>query len=143
MVREWLSRGDVLLLIAVLAAFGVADSVYLTYQWYEHANASWCDVDPFWSCTTVRNSGFAAVGGVPTANIGTFGFVAILIFAVLGLRGVERVGPWSIDRWLLVLALAGALVGLGLTFVELFVIHAVCLLCVLGFALDLIILWFQ
>lgn len=141
MAREWLSRGDVLLLIAVLAAFGVADSVYLTYQWYEHANASWCDVDPFWSCTAVRNSGFSAVGGIPTANIGTIGFAAILVLAVLGLRGVERVGPWSIDRWLLVLALSGALVGLGLTFVELFVIQAVCLLCVLGFALDLFILF--
>ena len=148
MTREWLSRGDVLLLVVVLAAFGIADSVYLTYQWYEHATASWCDLDPFWSCTAVRNSPFAAVGGIPTANVGTVGFAAILVLGVLGLRGVDRLGPWSVDRWLLLFAVAGALVGFGLTFIEIFVIQAVCLLCVIGFAIDLgilapVVLWLR
>jgi len=134
------ARGDVLLLVAVLAAFGVADSAYLTWQWYEHATQSWCDVDPFWSCTKVRESPFAAVAGVPTANLGTGGFALLLVLAALGLRGVERVGPWAIDRWLLLFAIAGAVVGAGLTIVEVLVIDAVCLLCALAFVIDLVIL---
>lgn len=140
MAREALSRGDVLLLVAVLAAFGVATSVYLTYQWYERASQSWCDLDPFWSCTRVRESPFASVAGIPTANVGTIGFAAILVLALLGLRGVDRLGPWALDRWLLLLAVAGALIGFGLTLIEVFVIQAVCLLCALGFAIVLGIL---
>src|SRR5437867_6111280 len=137
MAEGRLSRGDVLLLVAVLAVFGVADSVYLTWQWYEHASQSWCDVDPFWSCTKVRESPFAAVAGVPTANVGTVGFALVLALAALGLRGVERIGPWALDRWLLLLAIAGALVGGGLSVVEVVVIDAVCVLCALAFAIDL------
>ena len=137
-----------LLLVAVLAAFGIVVSVYLTYQWYEHATASWCDLDPFWSCTAVRNSPFAAVAGIPTANVGTVGFAVILVLGILGLRGVDRLGPLSVDRWLLLFAAAGALVGLGLTLIEIFVIQAVCLLCVIGFAIDLgilapVVLWLR
>jgi len=137
-----LSRGDLLLLIALLAAFGVVDALYLTVQWYEAASASWCDFGSFFNCTTVRESAWASFGGVvPTSLVGVAGFAVLLALAVLGLRGVARVGPWSVDRWLLGFAVLGSLVGLGLTFVELFDIRAVCVLCALGFALDLGILW--
>lgn len=136
-----LSRGDLLLLVALLAVFGVVDAVYLTYQWYQAASASWCDLNPLWSCTAVRESPYASFGGVaPTSLVGVAGFVVLLALAVLALRGVEKVGPWSVDRWLLVFAILGSLVGLGLSIIEVFVIHAICILCVLGFVLDLIIL---
>ena len=142
------SRGDVLLLVAVLAAFGVADSAYLTWQWYDQATRSWCDVDPFWNCTKVRESPFAAVAGIPTSTIGAVGFSVLLVLAALGLRGVERVGPWALGRWVLSLAVAGAFIGAGLTLVEVFVINAVCLLCALGFGIDLgilaaVVLWLE
>jgi len=140
MAEGRLARGDVLLLVAVLAAFGIADSVYLTWQWYEHASQSWCDVDPFWSCTKVRESPFAAVAGIPTANLGTGGFAILLLLGALGLRGVERIGPLSLDRWLLVFAISGALIGAGLTVVEVFVIGALCVLCALAFLIDLVVL---
>jgi len=141
MARERMSRGDLLLLIAVLAAFGIVDAAYLTYQWYEAAAHTWCDIDPFWSCTAVRTSVYASIGGVvPTALVGVAGFAIILVLAVLALRGFEKVGPWSVGRWLLAFAVLGGLIGVGLTLVEIFVIQAICILCVLGFALDLGIL---
>jgi uncharacterized membrane protein len=135
-----LSRGDRLLLVAALSAFGVLNASYLTWQWYEAASASWCDIDSFFSCTRVRESPWSAIGGIPTATVGVAGFAALLLLAVFGLRGTENLGPWSVDRWLLVFAVAGAGVGAGLTVVEVLVIQAVCVLCVFGFALDLAIL---
>lgn len=136
-----LSRGDRLLLIAVLAAAAMADSGYLTFQYYEAASSSWCDLSSFFNCTLVRQSPYAAIGGVlPTATIALAGFLVILLLVVLAFRGRERLGPWSVDRWILVLAVLGGLAGLGLTFVEIFIIQAVCILCVIGFALDLGIL---
>src|SRR2546422_11753367 len=111
MAEGRLARGDVLLLVAVLAAFGIADSVYLTWQWYEHASQSWCDVDPFWSCTKVRESPFAAVAGIPTANLGTGGFAMLLLPGALGLPGGGRIGPLWRDRGVLVFTISRALHG--------------------------------
>jgi len=140
MAREGLSRGDLLLLVAVLAAFGIADSLYLTWQWYDTASASWCDLDTYFSCTKVRESTFAAIGGVPTAIVGVAGFAILLSLGLLALRGRDALGPWPTTRWLLAFASSGAAIGLGLTLVEVFVIQAICILCVLGFALVLGIL---
>jgi len=135
-----LARGDLLLLIASLAAFGVLDAGYLTWQWYASASAPWCDLDAYFSCTKVRESPYAAVAGIPTATLGFAGFAILLGLAVLALRGVDRIGPWTTERWLLAFAIVGALIGLGLTFIEVFLIQAICILCVLGFGLDLGIL---
>ena len=141
MARERMSRGDLLLLVAVLAAFGIVDAAYLTYQWYEAAAHTWCDFDPFWNCTAVRTSIYASLGGVvPTALVGAAGFAILMVLAVLALRGVEKVGPWSVGRWLLAFAALGGILGVGLTLVEIFVIQAICILCLLGFILDLGIL---
>lgn len=140
MAREGFSRGDLLLLVAVLAAFGIADSLYLTWQRYEAASASWCDLDTYFSCTKVRESTFAAIGGVPTAIVGVAGFATLLALGLLALRGRDVLGPWPTTRWLIAFAALGAAIGLGLTVVEVFVIQAICILCVLGFALVLGIL---
>lgn len=140
MGRASLSRGDVLLLITALAVFGIVVSAYLAWQWYAAASAPWCDIDPYLNCSKVRESPYAAVAGVPTAWVGVLGFAVLLGLAVLSLRGVETLGPWTTDRWLLTFASLGAAVGIGLTFIEVFVIEAICVLCVLGFALDLGIL---
>jgi len=135
-----MSPGDLLLLTATLAVFGIATSAYLTWQWYEAANRTWCDLDAFFSCTKVRESPFSAVAGLPTAFVGVAGFGILLAFSVSALRGIERVGPFTTTRWLWIFASVGALVGIGLTFIEIFVIQAICLLCAIGFALDLGIL---
>lgn len=134
------ARGDVLLLIAVLAAFGVADAGYLTYQWYEAADSTWCDLDSYWSCSAVRESPWASVGGVPTAVVGVAGFAVLLVLAAVALRGTADIGRWPTDRWILLFGILGAAVGAGLTLVEVFIIRAICILCVIGFALDLGIL---
>jgi len=135
-----LSRGDRLLFILVLAVFGGVDAAYLTYEWYAHATASWCDIDPFWNCSKVRESSWSAIGGVPTATIGLAGFAILAALAVLALRGRERIGPLSTILWIIVFAILGASIGVVLTLVEIFVIRAICILCMLGFVLDLAIL---
>src|SRR3970282_160154 len=140
MAREGRSRGDLLLLVAVLASFGIAGSLYLTWQWYNAASASWCDLDTYFSCTKVRESTFAAIGGVPTAIVGVAGFAILLALGLLALRGRDALGPWPTTRWLLAFARPGAAVGLGPTLCAVFVSQALCILCVLGFALVLGIL---
>ncbi len=135
-----LSRGDLLLLVALLAVAGAGVSAFLTWQWYTGGASGLCDVSNYFSCSTVRESPYASFDGVPTATIGLAGFVVLAFLSVAALRGVDRLGPWSVDAWLLGFAGLGALVGMGLTLIEVFVIDAVCVFCAAGFALDLGIL---
>ncbi len=140
MAGRRLSRGDLLLLAGLLAVAGAGVSAFLTWQWYTGGASGLCDVTNYFSCSTVRDSPYASFGGVPTATVGLAGFVVLAGLSVAALRGVDRLGPWSLDTWLLVVSVLGALVGLGLTLIEVFVIVAVCIFCVAGFALDLGIL---
>lgn len=140
MARETTTSGDLVLLVATLAVLGIVTSAYLTWQWYEAANRTWCDVDPFFSCTKVRESPFSAVAGIPTALVGVVGFGILLVLAASALRGIDRMGPLTTMGWLWIFASLGAAIGIGLTLIEIFVIQALCLLCVIGFGIDLGIL---
>ncbi len=137
MPRQALSRGDLLLLAIVFSVAGALVAAYLTYEWYVAFGSSFCDINSYFSCRTVGGSVFGSFAGVPTATVGLGGFLILFVLAVLALRGRNRVGPWSIDAWILGFAGLGAAIGLGLTFIEIFVIEAVCILCATGFALDL------
>lgn len=137
MARQGLSRGDLLLLAAVLSAAGAAVAAYLAYEKLAAFTSSFCDINSYWSCSAVGGSGYAAIGPVPTAAIGLAGFLVLLGLALLAFQGREQIGPWSVANWILMFAGLGALIGLGLTFLEVFVIEAICILCVTGFVLDL------
>jgi uncharacterized membrane protein len=105
---------------AVLTALGVAIAGYLTYVHY-------AGLEPVCAgggggCERVQSSEYAELAGVPVALLGLVGYVAI---------GVTLALPGELAR----LAGAGlALVGAGfsayLTYLELFVIDAICQWCV-------------
>ncbi|HKZ98878.1 MAG TPA: vitamin K epoxide reductase family protein [Thermoplasmata archaeon] len=136
MARTRLTRGDLWLFAAILAGFAVADAAVLTWQWYA-PSGTWCDLGTYFSCTRVRESPFASVAGIPMAGIGLAGFAGLLGLALAGLLGVERLGPLAPARDLLILAGVGGVLGAVLTGIEVFVIESVCLLCAIGFGLDL------
>ena len=94
----------------------------------------------YFSCTRVRVSPYAAVAGIPTAVVGLVGFAVVAFFSGIALRGRVRIGRWAIGKWIVLFSAIGAAIGLGLSLLEVFVIQAVCLLCAVGFALDLAIL---
>lgn len=126
--------------MTVLAAAGVFVSALLSWQWYTGEASGVCDINNYFSCTAVRESPYASFAGVPTSFVGLGGFAILLLLSVAAFRGVDTLGPWPIDAWILLFAVLGALVGFALTLVEVFVIDAVCVFCATGFALDLSIL---
>ena len=140
MAREGLSRGDLLLLGAVLSVAGAGISAYLTWEWYAAANSTVCDVSNYFSCTTVRQSTYSSFLGIPTAAVGLAGFLILLALFIMAFRNRAHLGGLLMDTWILLFAVLGGLVGLGLFMIEVFVIQAICLFCLSGFALDLGIL---
>ncbi|MGH2586541.1 MAG: vitamin K epoxide reductase family protein [Dehalococcoidia bacterium] len=76
------------------------------------------------SCATVRSSEYAEVGGVPVALLGLLLYLAIGVLA--GVAGGRSWGMLAVFG----LALSGVLYSGYLTWVELFVLEAICLWCV-------------
>lgn len=109
---------------AVVAAMGTIVSSYLTWIHYSGDLALCIGVG---GCEAVQQSRFSVVGPLPVALIGLAGFVAILAVALLRLRGDA---PWWTETTLFGLSLAATLYVAYLTYIELFVIGAVCPWCV-------------
>lgn len=106
--------------MAVLAAIGVGVAIYLTVVHYQ-GSPPVC-VGGGGACERVQSSRYAEVMGIPVATIGLAGYVSIL--GALLIRG---------DTGRLVvagLALVGAGYSCYLTYLELWVIDAVCQWCV-------------
>ncbi len=126
-----------LIVIIVLAFLGIADSTYALKQHYAAPLTSSCDVNETISCTAVNQSSYSDVAGIPVAAAGMAGYalLAFLAGAILSGRG-----PAPIWRTLLLLAsLAALAVSLALTYVEIFVLGAICPLCVTSLALVIVI----
>ena len=81
------------------------------------------------ACETVQTSPWSRFLGVDVAPIGLLGYGVLLVVALLALRStqVERRAP---ALMLTALAAGGVLFTAYLTYLELFVIHAICRWCV-------------
>ena len=114
----------VMLIAALVAAIGLADSGYLTVK---HLRGDYvrCDTD----CSAVLGSKYAEVAGVPLAEIGAVAYLAVLVTAVLaaiGLRGARSI--------VVLMAIPMALTSFWLVCLQAFVIHAFCKYCLLSAA---------
>jgi uncharacterized membrane protein len=114
------SEGTLRLLGALLALAGLTISLYLTITWYDDSIPV-C-VGGGGGCEKVQTSDYADWAGVPVALVGAIGYGLILVSLAL---------PGDAGRFSGVLF---GLVGIGfsiyLTYLELFVIDAICQWCV-------------
>ena len=111
--------------IAVLALVGFFVALYLWFYKIGVIGGLKCGTG---SCEYVQTSRWAILLGQPVALYGVAGYLVLFLIALVGLqpRFLPNPGP---TRLLAVLALAGFAFTLYLTYLELFVIHAVCRWC--------------
>ena len=109
----------------IFAGLGALVSAYLTYIKLAHVEAICRGVG---DCEAVNSSVYSQISGIPIAVFGLAAYLAILAILTLESRLplLQDYGPLAIFG----LALTGTLYSAYLTYVELFVIHAVCPYCV-------------
>ncbi|HET8570083.1 MAG TPA: vitamin K epoxide reductase family protein [Candidatus Limnocylindria bacterium] len=115
-------------LALALALAGVAIGVYLT--WTHYAGIPPVCVGGVAGCEVVQSSRFATVGDVPVAAIGVLLYGSIAVLAAAGLRA-RTLAP-SLVLATFGAVLAGVLYSAYLTYLELFVLGAVCTWCVVS-----------
>jgi len=114
------------LLVLLLTLGGIGASGYLTYtRWFDKSVVC----AGFHSCNAVAESSYSYMGPIPVAFLGLLGYAALLAVAAFWLRVGDRWGDWPL---LLIwgMALGGAAYSAYLTYLEFFVIDAVCIWCV-------------
>jgi uncharacterized membrane protein len=123
-------------ILALLAVVGICIALYLTLYKFGVIGVLSCSIG---SCETVNTSKWSMLLGLPIAAWGLGAYAALLVLAIVG--GAEsRDESVPIAKMLVALAGFSVLFSAWLTYLELFVIHAICIWCVTSAALWVAIL---
>ncbi|MFQ6014183.1 MAG: vitamin K epoxide reductase family protein [Anaerolineae bacterium] len=114
--------------VSLLAGAGMMISAYLTYVHFAGGGPLCAGVG---DCEAVNTSIYSELGGIPVALLG-FGMYALILFIVLLRRAIP--GNRLYEEWFSLvpfgLSLVGTLYSAYLTYIELFVLRAICPWCV-------------
>lgn len=111
----------------ILTITGILDSVYLFIYKISNNNAMCLGSG---ECSTVNASRYSTINGIPVSLLGILAYLAIFILLILELRKVFS----SDNSNLLVfgISLVGVLFSAYLTYIEFYVIHAICPFCIIS-----------
>ena len=114
------------LLGAAFALAGLVDSIYLwSFKW---SGQLICAVG---GCEAVNTSSYSMLLGIPVAAIGAGGYAALLALAAWALAARANAPVWLNDVRL-TFASIGLFFAAYLTYVELFILHEICMWCVIS-----------
>lgn len=116
------------MIIAALALAGVGLATYLALYKLGMIGELACTVG---QCETVNLSKWANLAGIPVAVWGVGFYVALFGVAFAGTTSRLAEATW-VSTALLGLTAWGVIFSAWLTYLELFVIHAVCMFCVMS-----------
>jgi uncharacterized membrane protein len=116
------------MIIAALALAGVGLATYLAMYKLGYIGTLACGTG---GCETVQMSRWATLLGIPVAVWGLGFYVVLFGVALLGTTGKFVNATW-VSTALLVLTGWGVIFSVWLTYLELFVIHAICRFCVVS-----------
>ena len=116
------------MIIAALALGGVGLATYLAMYKLGMIGTLACTVG---SCETVNLSRWATFLGLPVAVWGVGFYVVLFLVALLGTTERFVDATW-VSHALLALTTWGVVFSAWLTYLELYVIHAVCMFCVIS-----------
>ena len=123
--------------ILILAFFGLMDSVYLA----EHAATGTpllCPVENLSGCNIVAASDYARLFGIPLAELGVVFYGVLFILAAVELALSDRM----VRRLLQAGALVGVIASLCFTLIQMFLIRAFCIYCLVSAIIALLIFIF-
>jgi len=111
----------------VISILGFLDSLYLLIFKLSKNNAMCLGNG---DCSTVNSSRFSVIYGIPVSLLGMIAYLAIFILLALELRKILT--RENSNLLVFGLSLVGVLFSAYLTYIELYVIHAVCPFCVVS-----------
>lgn len=123
----------------ILSAVGMTDATYLTVKYYKNLKVGCVSLG---DCEKVTSSVYSTISGVPIALLGAIYYFIILASVILFLYFLRK---WSKEHspldesransiwdFFTRFTIIGFLVSAWLVYLQLFVIHAICIYCVIS-----------
>jgi len=112
------------------AGLGLVVSIFAAAEFFDASLRAICSVNSFFSCALIDESGMTTTLGIQDYLWGVGGFVAILFVA-----GLAESRPRDLRRAYALVALttAGIVVSLYFLYVELALIHGLCIVCAVAY----------
>ncbi len=131
--------------VLIIGLIGLLDSVYLVSSHFrlftDMGYQSFCAISRAINCDTVSQSKYSILFGVPVPVWGFVGYavyLTILAFAWYGKGNNARV--WTL---LMSISLFFSLYSLVLAGISTFIIHSYCIMCILSYAVNFMLLYFS
>ena len=125
-------RLDLIAIVLTVAGIGVAG--YLTYVHYNQG-ALVCGIG---NCELVQSSKYAKMFGIPIAVFGLARYLALLALLLVRMRRPEHAD--TATAAVMAILIAGTIYAAYLTYLEIWVIHAVCQWCVASAIITVLLL---
>ena len=122
------------MIVAGLALAGIFLALYLLLYKLGMIGALTCSVG---SCETVNTSKWATLLGIPVAGWGVAWYLATFVLALVSIQE-KFADSRFMSLALLLMTASGLIFSTYLTYLELFVIHAICQWCVVSAVLVLV-----
>ncbi|OGG48843.1 hypothetical protein A3G63_02095 [Candidatus Kaiserbacteria bacterium RIFCSPLOWO2_12_FULL_52_8] len=122
-------------LILVLAFFGIADSAYLA----QHETTGLpllCNIESLTGCNVVVSSAYSQFLGVPLADLGLIFYTVLFVVAAFEIALFNQ----SLRRGLQVLAVIGIVTSLYSVYTQVFLINALCIYCLVSASITILVL---
>lgn len=127
------------MLMVLFAVAGLGVSLYLMWGYTAPGATLACGSSQ--GCETVKNSVYANLLGIPLPVLGLISYLGILLLLFVQNQAFVTAKGWSAHIALTIFgfSLAGVLYSAYLTYIELFVIYAICRWCVASAAIMVVI----
>jgi uncharacterized membrane protein/protein-disulfide isomerase len=130
--------------VVALAGFGLADSIYLSISHYrvytDIGYASFCAISKAINCDTVSQSPSSILWGVPVPVWGVFGYACVAsLLPLAASREAVKERMWAL---LFGIFLCFSLYSLALGLISALMIHSYCLMCIVSYAINFLLLFY-
>jgi len=130
--------------VALLVLIGLFDSLYLAWSHFRNytdmAYKSFCAISRALNCDTVSQSPYAIFLNVPVAVWGAIGYGFFGLFLPLAFSpSAEKKRIWTL---LFVVSFIFSLISIVLALVSTFYIHSYCIMCILVFGVNFLLLFY-
>lgn len=113
--------------IPLLVLIGFLDASYLTYEHF-FGGPVICQIGTFADCGAVLKSSYSVLFGIPVALLGVIQYAVVGILFMLS----SKLADTLYKRMLFIQTAIGLIFSLYFTFLQFFIIHAICLYCLLS-----------
>jgi len=113
-------------LLVLLSFLGVVDAAYLTSQHYSNLSVP-CGIN-ISDCDLVLKSSYSEIFGIPLSLIGLFYYSLLFVFIILSV--FKNKSLWK--KFVVVITSGGVAFSAWLVYLQLFVIHSICIYCMLS-----------